>query len=74
MTRRRAQKHHRELLARLAAEGFEVVEAWNGGRHLRLRVRRAGREATLTSSGSPAVPEHDVDNTLKAARRATRPA
>lgn len=64
-----AQKvHFRHLRDQLAAEGFEVVRAWNG-RHLRLRLQRGLRQVTVTVSGSPSVREHAIDNTLHQARR-----
>ncbi|MDA8253736.1 MAG: hypothetical protein M0Z28_31795 [Rhodospirillales bacterium] len=57
------RRHYRDLRDRLLGEGFDVLDAWTG-RHLRLRVRRGGPEVTITCGGTPAVPEHAVDNVL----------
>lgn len=65
------KRHFRLLAQRLDEEGFEVVDVWNG-RHLRVRVRRNGKEVTVTCSNTPAVPEHSVSGTMQQARRGTR--
>ena len=67
----RRLRHFGALRERLAAEGFEVVGA-RMGRHLRLRVRRDGREGTITCGCSPAVPEHAVTASVQQARRIAR--
>jgi hypothetical protein len=66
-----SRRHFRALRDRLIAERFEIVDAWMG-RHLRVRVRRDGREVTLTCGGTPMVAEHAIENTVKQARRGTR--
>lgn len=64
-------RHWRDLRDALAAEGFEVIEAWIG-RHLRLRVARNGRHVTVTCAGTPSVAEHAINVTMQQARRGTR--
>lgn len=66
------KRHLRDLHDQLVAEGFEVVEAWNGGKHLRIRVGRHGKTCTVTCGKSPAVAEESISHTMQQARRGTR--
>lgn len=65
-----SQAAYRELKARLRDEGFEILDAWHG-RHLRVRVARNGKEATLTMASSARDEDNAVANTMKQAMRAT---
>ncbi|URA07031.1 hypothetical protein P9A47_gp63 [Xanthomonas phage Elanor] len=64
---------HREAIAALTTEGFEVEPVrFSRGDHLVVRVRRDGGAAKITLSGSPGgCPLHSI---ITAAKRAVREA
>lgn len=70
----RGQRVHRDVAQALTAAGFVIADAWHGGRHIRVRVSRAGREGTITVSSSPACRDHEPHLAVQAARRAIRSA
>lgn len=70
----RGQRVHRDVADALTEAGFTIADAWHGGRHIRVRITRAGRAGTISVSSSPACRDHEPRLAVQAARRAIRDA
>lgn len=70
----RERRMLRNVAHALKDAGFAITDAWHGGRHIRVRVSRAGREGVITVASSPACRDHAPHLAVQAARRALRAA